>query len=192
MERRLPPVLFEALRRLQTLRPEVAADVQLRLVGHNHCRYSLPERIRAEGLSDMVEWIGAVTQERARTLMRSSHVLLHIETSAEYAVSGKLFEYLAARRPILGMTLPGSDDEWFLHQSGAGSNVGFDDADRIASAIAELWEAWRQHRLVSTVNETWLKQFHRREQTRTLAHVLDSVAFRDLQPVGAAVGLRPE
>jgi glycosyltransferase involved in cell wall biosynthesis len=188
MERRLPPVLFEALRRLRASHPEAAADARVQLVGHNHCRYSLPDRIRTEGLSDMVEWVGAVNQEQARALMRSSQVLLHIETTAEYAVSGKLFEYLAARRPILGMTLPGSDDEGFLHQSGAGSNVGFDDADRIASAIAERWEAWREHRLVSTVNETWLKQFHRREQTRTLAHVLDSVASREPHPVTAAVG----
>jgi glycosyltransferase involved in cell wall biosynthesis len=168
-ERRLPPSLFEALRRLRTRHPEAAADVRLQLIGHNHCSLFLPDRIRAEGLSDMVHWLGAVTQDRARESMHSSHVLLHIETTADYAISGKLFEYLAARRPVLGMTPPGSDDEWFVQQSGAGISVGFDNADRIATAIYERWNDWRNGRLAVTIDDAWLGQFHRRAQTARLA-----------------------
>jgi hypothetical protein len=102
-------------------------------------------------------------------------VLLHIESSAQYAISGKLFEYLAARRPILGMTPIGSDDEWFLNQSGAGFNVGFSDPDRIAAALHKYWSDWRGDTLTIAVDESWLRQFHRREQTRKLAELLDTI-----------------
>jgi glycosyltransferase involved in cell wall biosynthesis len=107
MERRLPAVLFEALRRLRTSHPDAAASVRLQLIGPNMDASSPTDRVRAEGLADMVEWLGPVSHNRARELMRSSHVLLHIESSATYAVSGKLFEYLAAGRPVLGFTPPG-------------------------------------------------------------------------------------
>src|SRR6185503_17339407 len=129
----------------------------------------------AEGVADVVEWLGPVSQNRSRELMRQSHVLLHIECVASYAVSGKLFEYLAAKRPIVGMTPAGSDDEWFLNQSGAGSNAGLSDADAVAGVIRSSWEHWRQQTLSVSVDDAWLKQFHRREQTKKLATSLDAL-----------------
>jgi hypothetical protein len=100
--------------------------------------------------------------------MRSSHVLLHIESTATYAVSGKLFEYLAAARPVLGMTPAGSDDEWFLVQSAAGLNLGL-EADRLADVIHQRWTEWREDRLAVHIDPVGLKQFHRRVQIRKLA-----------------------
>lgn len=176
MERRLPAVLFEGLRRLRASHPDAAADVRLHLIGPNYDAASPTDRLRNEGLADMAEWLGPVSHERSRELMRASHVLLHIESTATYAVSGKLFEYLAAKRPILGMTPPGSDDEWFLNQSGGGSNAGLTDPDRIAAVIYEHWSAWKRGNLAVAVDDAWLKQFHRREQTRKLARLLDKVA----------------
>ena len=107
--------------------------------------------------------------------MRSTHVLLHMESTATYAVSGKLFEYLAARRPIVGLTPAGSDDEWFLNRSGAGVNLGLDDPDRLESGLFAFWKDWRAGTLDATVDEAWLRQFHRREQTQKLARLLDEI-----------------
>jgi hypothetical protein len=70
---------------------------------------------------------------------------------------------------------PGSDDEWFLNQSGAGYNVGLEDADRLASAIHAYWIDWRKGSHSIVVDDAWLRQFHRREQTKKLAHLLDIV-----------------
>jgi glycosyltransferase involved in cell wall biosynthesis len=174
MERRLPAVLFEGLRRLRTGHPDAAGQVRVQLIGPNLGVSSPTDRIRHEQLEDMVEWLGPVTHQQSRERMRSSHVLLHIESTAMYAVSGKLFEYLAAGRPVVGMTPPGSDDEWFLNESGAGTNLGLDDADRLAETIYRYWSDWRAGRLSVSVDAEWLKQFHRREQTRKLATLLDS------------------
>jgi glycosyltransferase involved in cell wall biosynthesis len=179
MERRLPAVLFEGVRRLRTRHPEAARDMRVQLVGPNLGSSSPHDRIHAEGLSDVCEWLGPVGHDRSRELMRSSHVLLHIESTATYAVSGKLFEYLAARRPIVGLTPPGSDDEWFLNQSGAGMNIGVDDPDRLASALYTFWNDWRNHRLEVSVDEVWLRQFHRSAQTQKLARLLDEITRKD-------------
>ena len=173
--RRLPAVFFEAVRRLRTNHPEIIRDLRVQLIGPNYDDTSPNERINAEGVADIVEWLGPVSQNRSRELMRQSHVLLHIECVATYAVSGKLFEYLAAKRPVVGMTPSGSDDEWFLNQSGAGSNAGLADADAVAEVIRSYWEQWRRRALSVNVDDVWLKQFHRREQTKKLATLLDAL-----------------
>jgi Glycosyltransferase Family 4/Glycosyl transferases group 1 len=190
MERRLSALPFEALRRLRALHPEVAADVRVQLIGPDHSTTSPERRIAAEGLSDMVTYLGAVGHDRCRELMRASHVLLHLEPTAWYAVSSKVFEYLAAERPILGMVPAGSDDELFLKQSGAGENLGLDDPDKVVDAIHRLWSDWRGGRLGFRVDRTWLKQFHRREQTRRLAGVLDAVRSSDARGESSTVAAR--
>lgn len=178
MERRFPPVFFDALKRLRSHHADTAKDLHVEFVGPNQTAFSLSDRIRDEGVADMVEYVGPVGHDRARNLMRSAHVLLHIETTATYAVSSKLFEYFAAGRPILGIVPAGSDDEWFLERSGTGFNVGIDDAERIASSIHSRWCDWRNVHPVAPIDEAWLGQFHRREQTRMLACLLDDLLER--------------
>ena len=180
LDRRLPPMFFEGLRRLRTLHPDTAADLRVQFIGPDQSSTSLPQRIRSEGLDDMVQYLGSVGHDECRQLMRRSHVLLHIEPTMWYAITSKIFEYLAAKRPIIGMVPAGSDDEAFLEQSGAGSNAGTQDADALALRIHALWKAWREGRLDITMDDDWLRQFHRREQTRTLAGILDGLAV----PVG--------
>jgi glycosyltransferase involved in cell wall biosynthesis len=179
MERRLPSVLFEAIKRLRTLYPVTAAQVRVQLIGPHHCVVPPETRIAAEGLSDMMSYLGAVGHDRCRELMRSSHVLLHLEPTVWYAVSSKVFEYLAAKRPILAMVPAGSDDEWFLKESGAGENVGLDDPDRVAEAIKRYWIDWRAGQLGVTIDAAWLNKFRRREQTATLAALLDGTISSD-------------
>ena len=174
-ERRLPPILFDALRNLRKLHPEVAASLTFKLIGPHQCSVSPSVRIAREGLADVMEYVGPVGHDPCRALMRESDVLFHIEPVVDYAVSSKMFEYLSAQKPIIGILPVGSDDEWFLERSGAGTNAGLNDAARIAAAIVDQWQARREGRAAVTVDPTWLLQFHRRAQTKDLARLLDEV-----------------
>jgi hypothetical protein len=190
MERRFPAVLFEALRRLRLTHPRAAADFRVQFIGPNQCAFSLDERIAAEGLSEMVAYLGPAGHDRSRELMRESHALLHIETIADYAVSSKLFEYFSANRHILGIVPAGSDDEWFLHRSGVGFNAGVSDPDAVAGVLLARWDDWKNRRPMPLVDVAWLGQFHRREQTRTLAALLDSV-MQSVQRISSIGSDRP-
>ncbi len=174
IDRRLPPALFEALRRLKAQHPEVASRMVVRFVGPNQSGSSIEERIVAEEVEGLVEYHGPVTHAESRALMRRSSALLHIEPVADYAVSGKLFEYFMARRPVIGIVRSGSDDEQFLHESGAGSNAGPDDPDRIAGEIRRRWQEWCDRRPPAAVDRGWLAQFSRRKQIANFALLLAS------------------
>ena len=45
------------------------------------------------------------------------------EGPAADAISGKVFDYLAARRPILGVVTPGGADDWLLRQAAASKDI---------------------------------------------------------------------
>ncbi len=47
--------------------------------------------------------------------------------------------------------------------------------DRLEGALYRYWQAWHAGNLSVSIDEGWLAQFHRREQTRKLASLLDEL-----------------
>jgi len=62
--------------------------------------------INSEPLSSKVRWLGPVSQPDAARLMGESDVNLIIthQSGSEYAIPGKIFEYMGAGRPVLAFT----------------------------------------------------------------------------------------
>jgi hypothetical protein len=108
--------------------------------------------------------------------MRSADVLLVQEFVGTMAIPGKVFEYLAAGRPILALVKEESDTAWLLRQTGSARIVGSEDLEPIIEVLVDLWRVWRRGQLQAQVDATWLAQFHRRELTRHLADLLDTAA----------------
>jgi len=68
--------------------------------------HKMKEIITLYGLGDMVNILGFISYEEASKLTNKSDINLlitHIRGS-EYAIPGKLFEYMGARRPVLALT----------------------------------------------------------------------------------------
>jgi glycosyltransferase involved in cell wall biosynthesis len=99
-ERRDPGALFAAIRR-GGFAPD---ELQLRFYG-NHLDY-LAEQVARYDVGDFVQMRAAVPHREALRLQRESDVLLLMQwndPADNGNVPGKVFEYLAARRPILGL-----------------------------------------------------------------------------------------
>jgi glycosyltransferase involved in cell wall biosynthesis len=172
---RSPDVFLDALRILRRERPDVSSQLDVQFVGA--CA-EVSERVKQRGLTDLVHVRPYVGFAESQRIMSRSDVLLHLQTldeSTKDCIAGKLYEYLAAGRPILGIVPPGGGDDWLLRQCQAGPRVGIDDARAVARAILDLWERWRADELTSNVDPSWLAQFHRRALTQRLAHVLNEV-----------------
>jgi hypothetical protein len=65
-------------------------------------------RLSRSGLADCVSALGRVSRMRSLALMRGAdvNVLLQTIESGTDVIAGKAFDYLAARRPILGIVDP--------------------------------------------------------------------------------------
>jgi glycosyltransferase involved in cell wall biosynthesis len=120
-------------------------DVVARFVGDFRDR----DRRHAEqlGLGDRLELVPYVSRRDALALQRDSEALLLLIPEAEGrgrgVLSGKVFEYLAAERPILACVPPDGEAAALLRETGAGIVAPPDDPTAIGLALDALVESWR-------------------------------------------------
>jgi glycosyltransferase involved in cell wall biosynthesis len=128
-----PRPVFEALRRLAAARPMVAARLRLVLAGSLSIE---DERLLSEvDLGVPVEHLGSLRREDAIELQHRADVLLLLTSPTHVSeATGKLFEYLAAGRPILALA---GDNEAarIVAETHTGVTVHPEDVDGIASAL---------------------------------------------------------
>jgi glycosyltransferase involved in cell wall biosynthesis len=153
-------------------------DVVARFVGD----FRTVDREWAEqlGLGDRLELHPFTSRRRALELQRDSEALLLLIPDAggrgRGVLSGKVFEYLAAERPILAAVPPDGAAAELLRESGAGVVVPPDDEEAIGSALAELESRYRAGSLDGTLLPEELKErLSRRARTEELAELLRSL-----------------
>jgi glycosyltransferase involved in cell wall biosynthesis len=128
---------------------EADADVVARFVGD--FRQADREWLEAEGLADRVELLGYSPRRRSLELQRDSEALLLLLPEAgdrgAPVLPGKIFEYLAAERPILAAIPTGGATAKLIREVGAGIVVAPDDVDGVRRALDGLVTRWRAGRL---------------------------------------------
>lgn len=89
-------------------------------------------------------------------------------------LSGKLFEYLAARRPILAIGLPDGDAAAIIRETGAGELFGFDDYNGIKAAVLQLYANYKAGKLYTASGD--IRQFSRKSCAQSYAALLDGIS----------------
>jgi glycosyltransferase involved in cell wall biosynthesis len=131
-------------------RPFLAAlerveGVEARFVGDSRAA----DREWAAGLElgSRLEWLPFTGRVESLRLQRDSEALLLLIPDAggrgEGILSGKVFEYLAAGRPVLALVPPGGAAARLLRESGAGVVVAPDDVAGAARELERLRDRWR-------------------------------------------------
>jgi glycosyltransferase involved in cell wall biosynthesis len=103
--------------------------------------------------------------------------LLILNTSPENKgnYSGKIYEYIAANRPILGIVPKGGVAEDLIQKTNTGICVN-GNSDEIAKAILILYQKWKRHSWDWRPKRQIIQQFTRRKMTAKLAHELNIIA----------------
>jgi glycosyltransferase involved in cell wall biosynthesis len=162
------PAFLHALRAVLDHHPELEDKLEARFAGvfgeENECL------VRQLRLGDVVKPLGYLPhRDSIEELLRADSLLLTIkaEEGAEVLVSGKLFEYLAARKPILAL-VPEGEAARLVENTGAGIVVPPDDVEAIKEAIYRLY---CQHEAGSLrlQHSQMTNQFTRENLTVTLA-----------------------
>jgi glycosyltransferase involved in cell wall biosynthesis len=154
-------------------------DVVVRFAGD----FRVEDRGYAEelGLGDRVELLGNVSRRRSLELQRDSEVLLLLIPESggrgRGVLTGKIFEYLAAERPILAVVPSDGAAAQLVRDTGAGVVVPSDDVDALREALRDLHLRWKAGSLDGTpLSEEWRKRLSRAGRVEELADVLRSVA----------------
>jgi glycosyltransferase involved in cell wall biosynthesis len=154
-------------------------DVVARFVGD--FRAADREWAAGLGLGDRLELHPFTSRRRALELQRDSEALLLLIPEAggrgRGVLSGKVFEYLAAERPILAAVPPDGAAAELLRESGAGVVVAPDDEAAIRAALVELESRYRTGSLDGTALSSELRErLSRRTRAGELAELLRSLA----------------
>jgi glycosyltransferase involved in cell wall biosynthesis len=92
-------------------------------------------------------------------------------------LSGKVFEYLAAERPVLAVVPPDGAAAQLVRETGAGVVAAADDVDAIRDALVELHARWRDGRLdAAPLSQEWRDKLSRASRVEELAELLESLA----------------
>jgi hypothetical protein len=116
------------------------AKIDVRFVGRSH-RAALVGAARECGVEDLVSVSDTVPYEESLALQRAADVLLMLlwtDRAEKGMYSGKLFEYIGARRPILAVG-PGDDVAGALVRARSAGFVG-EDPEAIARWLLERCE----------------------------------------------------
>lgn len=131
-----PRPLLEALRALAVSDPEAAARLELVVAGP---LTDDEAALFAAGFGPVaVRLAGSLTRGRALALQRAADALLLIAHPTRSQLPNyKLFEYLAAERPILALAA-GTEAGRIVSETGAGEAVRADDPAAIEGAVRRL------------------------------------------------------
>ena len=171
---RNPKTLWKVLSELCDETPGFKNDLQIQLVGK--VDFSVLEAIRMNGLQDQLLKIDYLSHSEAITKQRSSQVLLLLINNSENAkgiLTGKFYEYLAAKRPILGVGPTDGDAAAVLHETGGGVMVDFQDEKATKQSILDFYKRYKTSTL--NVQTGSVEKYSRRSLTGQLAKLLNTL-----------------
>jgi glycosyltransferase involved in cell wall biosynthesis len=153
-------------------------DVVARFVGD--FRSVDREWVEELDLGDRLELLDYLPHRRALELQRDSeaNLLLLPEAAGRGKVvpSGKIFEYLAAERPILAAVPIDGAAATLVRETGAGIVVGPEDEKGIREALVSLHVRWKAGRLGTTyLSEGDRRRLSRKTRVEELAELLWSL-----------------
>ncbi len=131
-----PLNLWDALAERCAADPDFRARLQIRLAGKVDT--AITEAIRARGLGGNLVELGYLPHDETVREQRAADILLlPLRQEPEYAkvLPGKIFEYLAARRPVLGIGQEDGAAAAVLRDAAAGQMFDWDKKDELLAFL---------------------------------------------------------
>ncbi|KAF9658141.1 glycosyltransferase [Tenacibaculum sp. ZH5_bin.1] len=170
---RNPEVLWKALSELCKEDKEFTEDLEIKLIGK--IAKGVKKSLETHQFKNITK-ITYLPHKKAQQQQQTSQVLLlavNKVPSAKGIITGKIFEYLQAKRPILAVGPEDGDLAEILAKTNSGTIVGFDDLVKMKKEIKLLYNQYKKG--ILEVNSKNIEQYHRKKLTEKLSIVLKKV-----------------
>ena len=168
---RNPLNLWKALSELIQENPDFKKHFKLQLAGV--ISSDVLESIYFYGLQSYTKLLGYISHDEALQYQRKSQVLLLIEIDSEETqgiIPGKVFEYMASKRPILGVGPANWEVGDLVAESNTGKTYTYSQLGELKSTLLQWFQEYKKEQLILPLAE--VKQYHRRELTAKLSKYL--------------------
>ncbi|MEN0048418.1 MAG: glycosyl transferase family 1 [Bacteroidota bacterium] len=173
---RNPEIFFRVLRELMQELPNFAENLCIKLVGQ--VDFSVKSAIDKYSLTENVDLVGSVSRQKALELTLSSPILLLLlnqQSNAKGRIPGKLFEYLASKRPILCLGMENSDVAKIIAETDSGYVCEYDGSEKIKATVKKLYTQYLEKKLQAPINSS-IEQYSVKKLTGDLAKYLNQIA----------------
>jgi glycosyltransferase involved in cell wall biosynthesis len=155
-------------------------DLRIRLIGKTDI--AVRKSIEQCGLNEFTVFTEYIAHgEVMKNLMQAQVLLLPLNDThnSKGILTGKMFEYLAARRPVLCIGPVDGDAAEIISQAGAGYCINFGDEKRMSRCIDTLYDSYKKKSL--HVSSQGLEKFSRKNLTGQLAELLNTLTIGNSQ-----------
>ena len=165
---RNPENLWETLSELCDENEDFKNNLSLQFVGV--VSEDVLETIYKYKLKPYVNLIGYVSHKQALAYQEKSQLLLLSEINSPDTVgiiAGKLFEYMRAQRPIIGIGPKGWEVSTIIKETNTGVAFNYDEKSSLKGLLLDWFKDYKKQEL--RVNSTTINTYSRKERTAKLA-----------------------
>jgi glycosyltransferase involved in cell wall biosynthesis len=170
---RNPHSLWTALHEISTVNDEFSKKLRIQLIGQTD--ESILNSIQKNNLKEnLVLQPFMPHKEGLKLLAKSSLLLLPVNDAPNVKgiLPGKMYEYMALRRPIIAIGPTNADFAKIVKDSGTGNSFNFDDVDGIKKAIKSYFELFLKNKL--QVEAAATEQFSRKTLAKKYITLLEN------------------
>ncbi len=134
-------VLWKALSQLVKKHEEFKSKLEIKLIGK--VDHSVLQSIKDFGLDSFLNKIDYLSHSEVIKHQKTSHLLLLMVNNTPNAkgiVTGKIFEYMASKRPILAIGPKDGDLSAILSQTNSGLVCDYEEVENLASTIWRIYK----------------------------------------------------
>ncbi len=171
---RNPKALWKALSEIIVENTEFKNKLKIKLVGN--VEEVVFSDIEQYNLSEFVQVVGYLSHSEAIEFQQKAQLLLLLINNTPNAngiLTGKLYEYMVSKRPILAIGPTGSDIASLLFETETGTIVDFDNLAGMKQTLLSLFEKYRNGTLESSAKG--YNQYSRSAQCGIMAKILNEI-----------------
>ncbi|MBP7183954.1 MAG: hypothetical protein KBA06_00475 [Saprospiraceae bacterium] len=173
---RNPKTLINCLSTFIKDHPEYCQIIEIVLVGQ--VDKVVQKEFESHQLGSNLKLLGNIRRDEVLQLMKNSTILLlplNQQDNNLGRIPGKLFEYLAVRRPILAIGPVDSDVAKILDETQSGKIIDYDDAVGFNTYLSDLAKKFNDQTIFVSCDGN-IEQYSNRVLTGKIANILDAIA----------------
>lgn len=168
---RNPLLFWEVIAELVDENEDFEQNIQINLVGT--IADEVRNSIRSFELERFVNYTQYLPNHAIAPFQLKSQLLLLIVNnvpSAKNIITGKVYEYLRAKRPILAIAPTDGDLAEIINDTKSGIIVDFDNKEGLRESILKYFELFRKNKL--KIQSKGIEKYHRKNLTKQLSELL--------------------
>jgi len=171
---RNPKILWKVLAELIDKNPDFSNDLQIKLIGK--VAKEVKQNIHENRLEKYIDFIDYLSHKEVVDYQKSAQVLLlavNNVPAAKGIITGKVFEYLQAKRPILAIAPTDGDLAEIIKKTNSGIVIDFEDKENLKKTIIDFYKKDKEGNL--NVDSKNIEQYHRKNLTKQLADLIKNI-----------------